>query len=144
VIAHYRGIPWQSREKQVIVFRRLHMRYHLIILGVAIFLWVPQVIPGLGSPDDKPPIKPVNGGVQERLLGGVIWDEGNKLLARVEVSLPTYGKTATTDTWGRFEFRVNAPQETVTVMAKKAGYLTQTQDATLGNPELSVTLRKQP
>jgi hypothetical protein len=144
VIAHYWGIPWQTRENQVIIFRRLHMRYHLIILGVVALLWVPQVIPGLGSPDDKPPIKPVNDEVQERLLAGVIWDEGNEPLAGVEVSLPTYGKTMTTDTWGRFEFRVNALQETVTVMAKKAGYLMQTQEATLGNPELSVTMRKQP
>jgi hypothetical protein len=146
IIAHYRGIRWQTgRREQFITIKRLSTRSRLIILGVVALLWAPQVIPGLGGPDDTPPAKPPTGRlIQERLLAGVVWDEDNGPLAGAEVSLPTHGMTMTSDAWGRFEFRVHAPQETVTLMARKAGYLPQTQDATLGNPELSVTLRKRP
>jgi hypothetical protein len=51
----------------------------------------------------------------------------------------------TTNALGRFRFRVTAPtQATVELIARKAGYHTHDQYATLGNTQLSFTLRKTP
>jgi len=83
-------------------------------------------------------------GPAEQVLAGSIRDEANDPMADVVVALPALGVSATTDAFGRFQLRVDkAPhQAQVELLARKDGYQTSEQYATLGNTELSFTLRK--
>jgi hypothetical protein len=63
----------------------------------------------------------------------------------VTVSLLKFNQTVTTDALGQFRFRVKAPrQETVTLLAQKNGYRAYENDFTLGNTDISFTLKKKP
>lgn len=63
----------------------------------------------------------------------------------VKVSLLKFNQTVTTDALGQFRFRVKAPrQETVTLLAQKSGYQSYENDFTLGNTDISFTLKKKP
>jgi hypothetical protein len=92
-------------------------------------------------------IGPSEPGVQavEQSLSGVIWDEGHEPLPGVEVVLPEFNLTTTTDRHGAFALRVKADkQRTIDVIARKDGYLTHDSDATLGNTSLNFTMRRKP
>jgi hypothetical protein len=83
-------------------------------------------------------------GPAEQLLAGSIRDEANEPVADVVVALPALGVSATTDAFGHFQLRVGkAPhQAQVELLARKDGYQTSEQYATLGDRQLSFTLRK--
>ena len=85
-------------------------------------------------------------GPAEQVLAGSIRDEANDPVADVVVTLRALGVSATTDAFGRFQLRVDkAPhQAQVELLARKDGYQTSEQFATLGNRQLSFTLRKKP
>ena len=79
--------------------------------------------------------------IVEQPLSGSIRDETNEPLAGVQVSLAEFGITVTTDQLGRFQFQVKAPhQASVELLARKDGYQTHEQYASLGNTRLSFTM----
>ncbi|MBX3334368.1 MAG: carboxypeptidase regulatory-like domain-containing protein [Nitrospira sp.] len=79
------------------------------------------------------------------LLIGTIRDEASDPLPEVQVSLPRFNLTKTTDSLGQFQFEVSASeQETVALLAQKPGYQTYEADVTLGNTALGFTMRKKP
>jgi hypothetical protein len=83
--------------------------------------------------------------VIQQSLAGVVWDEGHEPLAGVEIVLPEFNLSTTTDRHGAFTFQVKAPkQRTVDVIAKKDGHMTYDADATLGNTALNFTMRRKP
>jgi hypothetical protein len=83
--------------------------------------------------------------ITQQPLAGAIWNEANEPLPGVRVTLSEFNLSTTTNALGRFRFRVTAPTEkTVELIARKAGYHTYDQYATLGNTQLSFTLRKMP
>ncbi len=76
-------------------------------------------------------------------LSGFIRDENNNPLTHVNVSLPSYDLTVTTNALGKFEFSVkDIKQKSVDLMAQKTGYQTYDAYATLGNTKISFTLEK--
>jgi hypothetical protein len=78
-------------------------------------------------------------------LIGAIRNEANDPLPGVQVALPQYKLTTTTDPFGQFRFEVTASnQETVALLAQKPGYQTYEADVTLGNTALGFTMRKNP
>lgn len=80
-----------------------------------------------------------------QLLIGAIRNEANTPLPDVQVSLPKFNRTTTTDQFGQFRFEVTAPaQETVALLAQKPGYQPYEADVTLGNTALGFTMRKSP
>ncbi|MFO1429479.1 MAG: TIR domain-containing protein [Candidatus Competibacteraceae bacterium] len=83
-------------------------------------------------------------GPAEQVLAGSIRDEANEPVAGVMVALPALGISATTDAFGHFQLRIGKAlhQAQVELLARKDGYQTSEQYATLGNTQLSFTLRK--
>ncbi len=83
-------------------------------------------------------------GQAEQVLAGSIRDEANDPVVGVEVALPALGVSATTDTFGHFQLRVDkaSHQAQVELLARKDGYQTSEQYTTLGNRQLSFTLRR--
>jgi CarboxypepD_reg-like domain len=80
-----------------------------------------------------------------QLLIGSIRNETNDPLPGVQVSLPRFNLTKTTDSLGQFQFEVTASgQETVALLAQKLGYKTYEADVTLGNTSLGFAMRKKP
>lgn len=80
-----------------------------------------------------------------QLLIGAVRNEANDPLPGVQVSLPRFNLTKTTDSLGQFQFEVTASnQETVALLAQKPGYQTYEADVTLGNTALGFTMRKKP
>jgi hypothetical protein len=74
---------------------------------------------------------------------GIVWNEANEPLENVEVLLPEFGLSASTDKNGAFAFRVKAQrQRPVNVIARKEGYLTYDGDGTLGNTSFSFIMRR--
>jgi CarboxypepD_reg-like domain len=109
----------------------------LTITSLAIDL--PGKIQKLLGPDDM--------GVQvvQQALAGVIWDEGQEPLPGVEVVLPEFNLTTTTDRNGAFAFQVkDQKQRTVDFIARKDGYKTHNADATLGNTSMNFVMRRKP
>jgi len=85
---------------------------------------------------EKPTLQP---------LIGAIRNEADDPLPGVQVSLPRFNLTNTTDSFGQFQFEVTASaQETVALLAQKPGYQTYEADVTLGNRALGFTMRKKP
>jgi hypothetical protein len=81
--------------------------------------------------------------IMEQSLSGSIRDETNEPLAGVQVSLAEFGMTVTTDRLGHFQFQVKAQhQASVELLARKNGYQTHEQYASLGNTRLSFTMRR--
>jgi hypothetical protein len=80
----------------------------------------------------------------EQVLAGAVRNAAGDPLAGVEVSLPAYGATATTDARGRFELRVKVPEkhQSVKLMARAEGYRTHHQYATLGNTGLEFAMTR--
>jgi hypothetical protein len=80
-----------------------------------------DTIPTTGPVDPEKPTP--------QLLIGAIRSEANDPLAGVEVSLPRFNLTTTTDPFGQFRFEITASnQETVALLAQKAGYQTYEAD----------------
>jgi hypothetical protein len=78
-------------------------------------------------------------------LAGVIWDDNREPVAEVEVYLPEFDLTTSTDHQGKFLLQVQAtPQRQVRLIARKAGYEPRQEDPTLGNTSLSFVLRRRP
>jgi hypothetical protein len=91
------------------------------------------------------PNYPLDSPVEKQALAGTVWTEDGEPLAGVKITLPAFKQTTTTDSQGQFRFQVTAPrEESVELMACKAGYRTYTQYATLGNTTLSFTLGAAP
>lgn len=84
-------------------------------------------------------------GLTEQVLAGSIRDEANDPVADVVVALPALGVSERTDAFGHFQLRIGkmSHQAQVELLAQKDGYQTSEQYATLGNTQLSFTLRKQ-
>lgn len=81
----------------------------------------------------------------EQLLEGSIRDEAGQPVEGVKVSLPKFNQIVTTDPLGQFRFRVtDLKQETVGLLAQKDGFEPYENDFTLGNTEISFTLKEKP
>ena len=66
---------------------------------------------------------PLHEGPSLQTLAGVIWDDNREPVAGVEVYLPEFNLTITTDQQGKFALQVQAaPQRQVRLIARKAGY----------------------
>jgi|RhiMetdeSRZDD1v2_1073273.scaffolds.fasta_scaffold32463_8 TIR domain-containing protein len=78
-------------------------------------------------------------------LSGRITDERQEPLADVEVFVPEFNLTASTNRHGVFTLQVRAiPQRSVELVARKGGYITYTaKDATLGNHFFNFTMRRE-
>ena len=81
----------------------------------------------------------------EQRLAGSIRNEASEPITNVQVSLPKFGLTTTTNNLGQFDFRVTAPrQETVGLLAQKSSYEVYENDFSLGNTDISFTLKRKP
>jgi hypothetical protein len=97
---------------------------------------VPKPSPGTTKTVD--PEKP-----KLQFLGGAIRNEANDPLPDVQVSLPQFNLTSTTDPLGQFRFEVTASnQETIALLAQKPGYQPYETDVTAGNTSLGFTMKK--
>ena len=77
-------------------------------------------------------------------VSGMIVDERQEPLADVEVFVPEFNLTASTDRHGVFKLQVRAiPQRPVKLVARKGGYVTYRADATLGNTSFNFTMRRE-
>jgi hypothetical protein len=77
-------------------------------------------------------------------VSGMIADERQEPLADVEVFVPEFNLTSSTDRHGVFTLQVRAmPQRPVKLVARKGGYVTYTADATLGNTSFNFTMRRE-
>jgi hypothetical protein len=104
-----------------------------VALFVLVLLWWPP-IPNGGDPEV--PLSPAL-----QTLAGDIRDTRGDPIAGVRVSLPAYGRTVSSNALGHFVLEVTAPhQASVALMARKSGYRTHEQYATLGNTGLGFTL----
>ena len=77
-------------------------------------------------------------------VSGMIWDERQEPLAEVEVFVPEFNLTVSTDRHGAFTLQVRAmPQRPVKLVARKGGYTTYRADATLGNTSFNFTMQRE-
>ena len=77
-------------------------------------------------------------------VSGMIADERQEPLADVEVFVPEFNLTASTNRHGVFTLQVRAmPQRPVKLVARKGGYVTYRADATLGNTSFNFTMQRE-
>jgi hypothetical protein len=77
-------------------------------------------------------------------VSGMIVDERQEPLADVEVFVPEFNLTSSTDRHGVFTLQVRAmPQRPVKLVARKGGYVTYRADATLGNTSFNFTMQRE-
>ena len=77
-------------------------------------------------------------------VSGMIADERQEPLADVEVFIPEFNLTASTDRHGVFTLQVRTmPQRPVKLVARKGGYVTYRADATLGNTSFNFTMQRE-
>jgi TIR domain len=77
-------------------------------------------------------------------VSGMIADERQEPLADVEVFVPEFNLTSSTDRHGVFTLQVRAiPQRPVKLVARKGGYVTYRADATLGNTSFNFTMQRE-
>ena len=77
-------------------------------------------------------------------LAGMITDERQEPLAEVEVFVPEFNRTTSTDRHGVFTFQIRAiPQRPVRLVARKEGYRTYPAEATLGNPSFNFIMQRE-
>jgi hypothetical protein len=77
-------------------------------------------------------------------VSGMIVDERQEPLADVEVFVPEFNLTTSTDRHGVFTLQVRAMlQRPVKLVARKGGYITYRADATLGNTSFNFTMRRE-
>lgn len=83
-------------------------------------------------------------GVRQQALAGNIRDaKTREPVADARVSLPEHGIEVRSDALGRFEMQVQGPhQDSVELLARKAGFRPHEQYATLGNTSLDVDLEE--
>lgn len=119
-----------------------------VLTAVTLMIELPKKL--TPAPASPPPSLPTPAQVQpdqpkRQTLGGAIRGEGNDPLEGVQVSLPQFTLTTTTDKFGQFRFDVTASeQETVGLLAQKPGYQTYEADVTMGNTALGFTMRRKP
>lgn len=81
---------------------------------------------------------------ENQILCGTVWSkkgEDSEPLEGVEVSIPEFNISKTSDKYGRFCFEVYAENEAnVRLIAKKNNYKLCTHDATLGNITLDISM----
>ena len=109
-----------------------------VLTAVTLAIELPNKMESAPKPVEmeKPKLQP---------LSGAIRSEANDPLPDVQVSLPQFNLTRTTDQFGHFLFEVTASeQHTVALLAQKSGYQTYETDVTLGNTSLGFTMRKKP
>ncbi len=108
----------------------------IILIGIGVGLWRNPPIPSA----------PGKNALLEQPFAGSIWRPGNEPLAGVNVSLLFDGKlvgTTTTDSLGRFRFRVKAaPDSDITLIAQKQGFQTDKRYAQLGNTNFNFTMAR--
>jgi TIR domain len=77
-------------------------------------------------------------------VSGMIADERQEPLADVEVFVPEFNLSSSTDRHGVFTLQVRAmPQRPVKLVARKGGYVTYRADATLGNTSFNFTMQRE-
>jgi hypothetical protein len=77
-------------------------------------------------------------------VSGMIVDERQEPLADVEVFVPEFNLTSSTDRHGVFTLQVRAiPQRPVKLVARKGGYVTYRADTTLGNTSFNFTMQRE-
>jgi hypothetical protein len=77
-------------------------------------------------------------------VSGMIADERQEPLADVEVFVPEFNLTSSTDRHGVFTLQVRAiPQRPVKLVARKGGYVTYRADTTLGNTSFNFTMQRE-
>jgi hypothetical protein len=77
-------------------------------------------------------------------VSGMITDEKQEPLANVEVFVPEFNRTASTDRYGVFTLQVRAvPQRPVKLVARKDDYVAYRADATLGNTSFNFTMQRE-
>jgi hypothetical protein len=112
-----------------------------LALFVVVLVWWLSPLAPVGDSTAENDIEPIAPAVQT--LSSDIRDARGEPIAGVQVSLPAFGRTVQSDDLGHFSLQVEAPHEaTVELMARKPGYLTHEQYATLGNTRLGFTLEK--
>jgi hypothetical protein len=77
-------------------------------------------------------------------VSGMITDERQEPLADVEVLVPEFNLTSSTNRHGVFTLQARAmPQRPVKLVARKGGYVTYRADATLGNTSFNFTMQRE-
>ncbi len=116
--------------------KRLLKRWQTWVAMLAALLIIGMFLFSFGIiPWDSP-------GVQT--VAGMIRDENGLVIPGVEVTLPEFQLTTTTDSSGRYTFRVEElKQRPVKLIARRAGYVTYHGDVTLGNPSHNFRMRKE-
>ncbi|GKS70267.1 hypothetical protein W03_22710 [Nitrosomonas sp. PY1] len=109
-----------------------------IMVGVLTILSLITELPGKIMSTIKPQVEVST----LQSLAGAIRNEANDPLPGVQVSLPQFNLTNTTDRYGQFRFDVKASkQDSVALLAQKPGYQNYEADVTLGNTSLGFTMR---
>lgn len=120
------------------------------LVGILTAVTLMSELPAKIKPVPPPPSGPTTPKIESnkpklQTLVGAIRTAGDDPLDGVQVSLPQFNLTTTTDKFGQFRFRVmTSEQETVALLAQKPGYQPYEADVTLGNPALGFTMRKKP
>ena len=77
-------------------------------------------------------------------VSGMIVDERQEPLADVEVFVPEFNLTSSTDRHGAFTLQVRAiPQRPVKLVARKGGYVTYRSDATLDHISFNFIMQRE-
>lgn len=119
-----------------------------VVVGVLTAVTLAVELPKKMAPEPVP--KPVSDATktvdpEKQLLSGAIRNEANDPISDVQVSLPQFNLTSTTDSLGQFRFEVMASnQETIALLAQKPGYQPYETDVTAGNTSLGFTMKKRP
>ncbi len=116
-----------------------------LIGGLPLFFESPKQLPSELSPTKAPATRMDTEQPALQTLVGAIRNDANDPIPNVQVSLPKFNRTTMTDSFGQFRFELMASeQETVALLAQRAGYQTYEADVTLGNTALGFTMRKNP
>ena len=131
-IAKLRGIRWVTRGGNAFIVTKLGIKPRLALFGVISLFWLPIAVAQF-----RTPVAEKDSPVAQTLAGTVFKRMGETIepLPGVTLRLRGYDETAVTNEHGEFAFQeIMAPREqTVELIAGKAGYKTVTTPATLGN-----------
>lgn len=142
--------PKPMKNEQTKGETKLWKKWYTWVPFIAALLAIPGAIFDLpGKIRSALKKKETNGTVESKpevqILSGIIWDEGNEPLAGVTVTLPESDQTTTTSQHGKYKFQVTAKkQQTVNLIAQKAGYETYNTYAALGNPAHNFAMERRP
>jgi hypothetical protein len=136
--------PWEQFRR--VIYKRFGLP-GLTIIAVLILLWsnwsTVKELPGISTFVRWVSQELLPNAHVAQTLSGIVWDEDQKLLAGVEVLLPEFDQQITTDTNGRFSFKIkSSKQRQVRLHARKEGYVTHVDDPLLNNPSFEFTMRR--